>query len=110
GGPPRLVQLAIATADDAAAVSGRWAGSSPARRPWLAPLPAVLPASHAALRAADAEIPEGALAFGLRDLPQEQSQPVAAWHPATEGNLLALGGQSSGKSSLLAALHGVAGE
>ncbi|WP_185740480.1 FtsK/SpoIIIE domain-containing protein [Homoserinimonas aerilata] len=110
GGPPRLAQLAIATAADAAAVSARWADSAPARRPWLAPLPAVLPASHPAFRAAGAEVPEGALAFGLRDLPQEQSQPVAAWHPATEGNLLAVGGQSSGKSSLLAALHGVAGE
>src|SRR5690606_29545738 len=39
GRPVQLVQVALASAQDAAVVAARWAGAPPPRRPWCEPLP-----------------------------------------------------------------------
>lgn len=95
-GAPRTLQLAMAEPADAARIA---ADSPPARvgRPWLEPLPAVLPL--AAVPSA-----EHGLAFGMVDLPAEQRQPVAAHDPDRHGHLLVLGGSGAGSSTALETL------
>lgn len=65
--------------------------------PWLPPLPAVLPVSS--LPRADGGVP-----VGLRDEPEQQSQPVLTWHPATDGHLGIAGGSRTGRSTALRSL------
>lgn len=91
------VQFALAGDDDLEAVLGRHRGAVPARRPWLAPLPAVIPLGD--LPAAPAGVP-----FGLLDLPEEQRRAVAVWDPAEQGGLLVLGGARSGCSTALSTI------
>jgi S-DNA-T family DNA segregation ATPase FtsK/SpoIIIE len=69
-------------------------------RPWLDPLPEVLPRS--ALGPATIE----AIPFGLADLPAEQRQPAAVHVPAQHGHLLVVGAPSSGRTTALAVLAG----
>jgi S-DNA-T family DNA segregation ATPase FtsK/SpoIIIE len=97
GEDPIMVQVAIADSDDVARVMERWKGSPPPRRPWCDDLPMTIDAGSLPTPA------EGFL-VGLADLPDEQRQSPAAWNPATDGNLLVLGGAASGKSTLLALL------
>ena len=100
-GRRRLVQLALAAPEDlhrASRVETRRAdstGEGPAPRPWCDPLPAVVP--HHELPAADG------IRFGLRDLPAEQLQPVAALEPR-HGHLLVLGTAGSGTTTALEAV------
>ncbi|MCU1578583.1 MAG: cell division protein [Rhodoglobus sp.] len=104
GGPPRLVQFAIAGAADADGAVSRWAGSSPIRRPWCDPLPSSVPIAQLAggQRGFDA------ICFGIEDVPDEQRIGPAVWHPARDGHLLVLGAAGSGKSTALEAIaaHG----
>lgn len=104
GAQPRLVQVAQAAVSDADVVAKRWAGSFPARRPWLPSLPAVVTADILAAAAAQGDVPPGAIAFGVLDRPDSQSQPAAVWIPRQHGTVLAIGGQGSGKTTALAAL------
>jgi len=97
-----VVQVALATAEDAAAVAGRWSGAPAPRRPWLDPLPGSLALDE--LPGAERGIP-----FGLLDRPDEQRRELAVYEPELDGNLLVLGGHRSGKSGLLAALASAAG-
>jgi S-DNA-T family DNA segregation ATPase FtsK/SpoIIIE len=107
GDPPVLVQIARSTDHDRAAVEARWP-TSPVRRPWCEPLPAVLRLGD--LPPLTGREPDGGgLVLGLLDLPSEQRQGTAAWDPEADGPLLVLGGHRSGRSTVLAALAEQAG-
>jgi DNA segregation ATPase FtsK/SpoIIIE, S-DNA-T family len=102
-GVETFARVATTTAADVTVVSQSNpilpTGNSP-RRPWLDPLPPRIPISS--LRQA------GGFAFvlGVRDEPEKQRQPIAAYLPETEGALLAIGTHGSGKSGLLTVLQG----
>lgn len=94
GAPPRLVQLALVAPADIAAVAERWQEAAPPRRPWCEPLPTTIPL---------ASLPRttGAITLGRSDHPHEQSQPLATWSPAADGNLLVVGAARAGTSTAL---------
>lgn len=98
GSDPQQFQVAIAEESDIARIRQRWSGATwELRRPWCDPLPArVLPELLGPVA--------GALAFGLIDLPEAQSQPTALYDPARDGNLVVVGGHGTGKSGALGAL------
>lgn len=97
-GTAELVQVALASSTDAAAVVARWPGPWRPRRPWCDPLPEVLPM---------ASLPLGA--FGLVDEPGEQRQEPARFEPVELGHVLVLGAARSGKSTALAAIAEASG-
>lgn len=93
---PVTVQGAIAEATDPACVVGAGDGAVPVHRPWLDPLPAVLPLpAHPVGRLADAVI-------GVVDRPDEQRQDEQT---LGVGNLLVLGAAGTGKTGAIDALH-----
>lgn len=97
GGDPVLAQVALASPQDVAAVTERWSGAPPPRRPWRDRLPARL--SPTLLT------PTGrGAALGLVDLPAEQRQQTWEWDPVSDGHLVVLGAPRTGKSTALAAL------
>ncbi|WP_191281782.1 FtsK/SpoIIIE domain-containing protein [Pseudolysinimonas yzui] len=98
-GQRRIVQLALAARADVDRVARAASGAAPFR-PWCDPLPSLVP--HGAL-------PTGhGIPFGLRDLPAEQRQPVAALEPR-HGHLLVLGASGAGTTTALAAVAAGAG-
>ena len=112
GAEPVQVQIALAAPDDVARVAAGWPNAGPSRRPWMEPLPAVVtPADVADQMSIDgANGPRAhGLAFGLSDIPREQRRAIATYNPASDGNLLVVGGPGSGKSGALAALGASAG-
>jgi DNA segregation ATPase FtsK/SpoIIIE, S-DNA-T family len=103
GHPVVTAQVALASPTDVLAVAARWADVPPGRRPWLDPLPAVVE-PHTVIAAARRAAGDDSRAFGLVDVPADQSQPAALWDPARDGSLVVLGGTASGKTGALAAL------
>ena len=109
-GRRRLVQLALAAPSDLQRAARGWSpagdstegldASHAALRPWCDPLPALVP--HGQLPPADG------IRFGLRDLPAEQRQPVAALEPR-HGHLLVLGAAGAGSTTALEAVAASAG-
>ena len=65
--------------------------------PWLLPLPTHLPLDDLDL----AELPAGAVALGLQDVPEEQTQRTLAWSVVEDSHLLFLGGSLSGRTTAL---------
>ncbi len=70
-------------------------------KPWLDPLP-----THVDLLSLDTSAPpagssEIAIPLGMVDLPDQQTQRLAWYDPATQGHLLAYGTSGTGKSQLL---------
>jgi S-DNA-T family DNA segregation ATPase FtsK/SpoIIIE len=115
GATPQPVQAALASEDDARIVAARWRGHPPPRRPWVEPLPAVVPLADLGRSPSELGILPGeplerdptgapAIPFGLLDLPHEQRRSLAAWDPASQGNLLVLGAAGSGVSTALASI------
>ena len=115
GGSAHPFQVAVTTAADLARIAAERVPRRSVRRPWLDPLPAVVPlaalAGHPAFggpapASAPAPAPAStpALPFALVDLPAEQRRAAATWRPATDGHLLVLGGPGSGRTSCLRAL------
>jgi S-DNA-T family DNA segregation ATPase FtsK/SpoIIIE len=99
-GASRAFQVAIAAPAELegarrATPAGR---GTAAARPWLDPLPAVVPSS--AIGTATAE----AIPFGVMDLPAEQRQPPAVHRPEAHGHLLVLGASGAGRTTALAVL------
>ncbi|GAA2083102.1 hypothetical protein GCM10009840_19450 [Pseudolysinimonas kribbensis] len=72
-------------------------------RPWLDPLPAVVPRNS--IGAATSQ----AIPFGVVDLPAEQRQPVAVHRPDAHGHLLVLGATGTGRTTALAVLAAAPG-
>jgi S-DNA-T family DNA segregation ATPase FtsK/SpoIIIE len=99
-GRRRVVQLALAARSDVELIS-RATPAGSAVRPWCDPLPAVI--RH------DALPPGDGIRFGLRDLPAEQRQPVAALE-ARHGHVLVLGASGAGTTTALAAIAAGAGD
>jgi S-DNA-T family DNA segregation ATPase FtsK/SpoIIIE len=99
-GRRRTVQLALAARSDVERIS-RATPAGSAVRPWCDPLPAMI--RHDALPTADG------IPFGLRDLPAEQRQPVAALEPR-HGHVLVLGASGAGTTTALAAIAAGAGD
>lgn len=103
GGQPTLVQWAVSSAADIArSVERSFAHAAP-RRPWLDPLPESIDAPSAGENSAVGGTPAGVV-IGRLDLPAEQRQPLVAWLPARDGNVLVLGAAQSGKSGAVATL------
>jgi S-DNA-T family DNA segregation ATPase FtsK/SpoIIIE len=91
--PVRDMDTLVAAVCDAAE-SGGLVGPA---RPWLPDLPAVLPLG-------DVSRPAGTdllLRYGYEDLPEQRSQPVAAWNLSRGTHLLIAGRPLSGRSTAL---------
>ena len=92
----RLVQTIRAAAES---------GSIPQPRlPWLEELAPVYNLRHLTTSRQDSE-----LVFGVRDDPQNQSQPVASFLPDRDGNMIVYGTGGSGKSTTLRTIAVAAG-
>ena len=94
-GEPQVVQVAIATSADLA--RARQSNDYRPRRPWLDPLPRMLQLSAVPR-------PAEGIAFGLIDLPADQTQPPAVWNPVVDGTVLVVGAAGAGKTTALRAL------
>ncbi|MGC5078116.1 FtsK/SpoIIIE domain-containing protein [Agrococcus sp. DT81.2] len=103
GGATRAAQAAIASPAHLAALVAHAAGQPGPPRPWCAPLPARLP-----LALVQADTVDG-VRLGLVDLPAQQRVAPLVWRPGVDGPLLAIGGTSSGRSSLADLLAGQLG-
>ncbi|MGW9631592.1 FtsK/SpoIIIE domain-containing protein [Agromyces sp. NPDC055520] len=103
-GVPVLFQSAIAVPEAIEGVAAASTGLTPARRPWLDPLPPLI--APGAVAALVGELPSGAEAgFGVVDEPDRQRRSVARWSPDHDGALLVLGAPGSGRSTALAAIE-----
>ena len=71
----------------------------PQHRPWLAPLPMLLRLEDLRSAGRQREVPP--IAYGVEDLPTEQSQRVITFDLEAGGHLLAAGGPQSGRTTLL---------
>ena len=82
---------------------------APEHRPWLDPLPPLLRLHELPPALRGRQLPP--IRYGLLDLPDRQSQPVAALDLENGGHLLAGGAPRSGRTTLLRTLAaGIAGE
>jgi DNA segregation ATPase FtsK/SpoIIIE, S-DNA-T family len=100
---PTQLQVLVDRCADAA----RAMGLPPARRPWLEPLPEVLPLDRVLRRARPGELdrdPGRVAPVGLSDDPQNQAQHVAAVDLEATGGLVAFGTGGTGKTTLLRTL------
>jgi len=103
GADPISTQVALADGEDFARAVALFGGSQRPRRPWCDDLPALIAPELL-------EQPHDGYAIGLLDLPDEQRQATATWIPASDGNLMVIGGPASGKSAFIALLEGRGGE
>lgn len=101
GQAARLFQIARSTPES---LRGARRLNITVRRPWLAPLPALLDLDELRRSAVISADSAGGVVFGRFDLPGEQAQPVAVWLPQAHGPLLVLGAGRSGRTSVLAAM------
>jgi S-DNA-T family DNA segregation ATPase FtsK/SpoIIIE len=99
-------QIATTTAADVDTVRRSRPAATPVRRPWLDPLPDRVTAKSLPLLAPGPRPPE--LLLGVLDEPDRQRYRQVGYDPATDGNLLVVGGEGSGKSTLLSMLAGQA--
>lgn len=117
GGEPIGVRVALAAADDIARVRDiRTVGADRIRRPWCDELPSLVYVGSLDADARnpgatgvdhpDADDQNAGIPFGLLDLPERQTRAVARYRPEADGNLLVIGGQQSGKSTVLATIAG----
>jgi S-DNA-T family DNA segregation ATPase FtsK/SpoIIIE len=88
------VQVQVAHTDPFSIVGRPGRRGESVRAPWLPALPRLI-------KLADVPTPSSGIAIGRFDLPEEQTQPVALYHPVEHGHLLVLGSAKSGKSTLL---------
>ena len=102
GAAVQSCQVATTTDVDVRAVLATTPAGPLPRRPWLDPLPARVRPTDLARLAPGPRPPE--LLLGVIDEPDRQRYRQAGYDPATDGNLLVLGGSGSGKSTLLSAL------
>ncbi|WP_375399528.1 FtsK/SpoIIIE domain-containing protein [uncultured Amnibacterium sp.] len=117
GERPRRVQVADVSDGAVAVAVARVRERAPAGplppRPWLDPLPAVLPLEQLlADHAAESGSPTGSsgdIVLGRLDLPAEQRQPVLTWNPVVHPRLLVLGESGSGRSTVLAVIAAQSG-
>ncbi len=89
-----LDRFAAAIGDAARAV-----GAGRPRRPFVDPLPDVVPMAELS-----DDQPGDGIPYALADHPDEQTQVVLRWAPGVDGSLLALGAAGSGTTSLLVGL------
>ncbi|MBK4347519.1 FtsK/SpoIIIE domain-containing protein [Lacisediminihabitans changchengi] len=106
GADPAVVQVAIVELSDIAAVTERWNGSAPGRRPWCPQLATVISTESITRRPSEGR---SGIAFGVVDLPDLQRQEPAVWNPAADGSILVLGGGGAGKSELVRTLAAASG-
>jgi S-DNA-T family DNA segregation ATPase FtsK/SpoIIIE len=93
-----MLQVATTSAGDIQSVALGAHGAAASRRPWLDPLPAVIPLEILPL-------PDGfAFALGVEDVPSEQRQQVSVYRPERDGGLLVLGAHGTGKSTAIASI------
>jgi DNA segregation ATPase FtsK/SpoIIIE, S-DNA-T family len=85
-------------------VASQQASLPPARQPWLPELAPAYRLEELPSRRTDRE-----LVFGVVDVPDDQSQPVVAFAPDTDGNMAIFGTGGSGKSTFLRTIAVAAG-
>ncbi|PZU47881.1 MAG: cell division protein FtsK [Microbacterium sp.] len=95
---PLAVRVARCDAGSLEALRAASAGAIPARKPWLAPLPAVL--GLAQVRGVGGAGTDGGIVLGLADEPEHQRQSVVLLAPDAPG-LAVIGGPGSGRTTLL---------
>ncbi|MFK4730202.1 FtsK/SpoIIIE domain-containing protein [Agromyces mediolanus] len=100
-GPPRPFQSAIADPLQLELLRAGRAADTPARRPWLDPLPTRLPIAELE---SDRDGDGGGIGFGLLDAPEQQRRLAAEWRPAADGALLVCGAPGSGRTTTLRTL------
>ncbi|MFO7690670.1 MAG: FtsK/SpoIIIE domain-containing protein [Cryobacterium sp.] len=100
-GEPDLCQVATIEQADILALSARVTPAPVARRPWLAPLPALLTGPDLRQGIDVGIVDADSLVFGLVDEPERQRYRVARYHPEGDGHLLVVGDARTGKSTLL---------
>ena len=99
GRQPRLQSLLPAVAE-ATAQAAAALGVTVPRSPWLDPLPPSLGVDDLAARAPVSVDPLD-IPWGLLDLPAEQRQATAAWHPLRDGNLGVVGAPRAGATTMV---------
>lgn len=95
---PQAMRVALTAPHDLATVVRRWAGVETPASPWLPPLPRMIdvPADRSGGE-------RGGVVLGRADEPEQQRQP---WVRLAAGEGLGvIGGPSSGKSTLIRAVH-----
>ncbi|MDQ1582051.1 MAG: segregation ATPase FtsK/SpoIIIE, family [Microbacteriaceae bacterium] len=97
-GRQRTLQVATTSAGDIQSVARGTNGAAAPRRPWLDPLPPLIPLEILPQ-------PHGfAFALGVEDVPSEQRQQVAVYRPERDGGLVVLGAHGTGKSTVIASI------
>ncbi|MDQ1529958.1 MAG: segregation ATPase FtsK/SpoIIIE, family, partial [Microbacteriaceae bacterium] len=95
--PRRMRVAAVHPSAVSSAVAGlARLGGRPFRRPWLDPLPAVLPFGDLSPAA------PGTATLGRLDLPARQAQPPLVWPHASRPRLAVIGDPGSGRTTTLA--------
>lgn len=107
----RPVRVARATPGLLEQIAAVHAGRASPRRPWLDPLPELLPAERLRARADGSIVrPPESFLIGMSDRPREQAQQPAIYKPEADGSLLVVGGQRSGKTTLVDLIRWQAGK
>lgn len=94
-GTVRVARCAPAMIDE---LRAQWADATPARRPWLPPLPERIDLE--ALRSLAGAVAEEGIVLGLADEPDRQRQTAVLLPPDCAG-IAVVGGPGSGRTSLL---------
>jgi DNA segregation ATPase FtsK/SpoIIIE, S-DNA-T family len=97
-GSEATIQVATTTQADLDVIAASVSALQPARRPWLDPLAPTIPLATLPLSA-------DCFVLGVEDRPAEQLQSPALYDPRTQGSMIVVGMQGSGKSQLVEILH-----
>lgn len=100
GNAPELVQIALSNPSEIRRLVERYSTDPEPRRPWLNPLPVLIPIEQLDNRDSVAGV------FGLSDVPENQSRCLATYSPRDDGNMAVVGAKGSGKSTALRSIHG----
>lgn len=99
---PAAVRVALTTASDIRALSGRWEHTSASPSPWLPALPDSLPLTELSI---GSEASTGSVVWGIQDDPANQAQPPLTLRPGRERGVALIGALGSGRTTALTTLR-----